>query len=104
MATPVEPTAQLATHEHPNVPAAEGQLGDLTIRDKATTTALPEEAHTNDAGVPSYLKLTGTRLINAITATSTVGFLLFGYDQGAFSSPPCSVCFASSLLDSGSRA
>lgn len=35
------------------------------------TTALPEDAKTNDAGVPQYLGLTGTRLISAITATAT---------------------------------
>ncbi|GAA5989812.1 hypothetical protein JCM11641_003375 [Rhodosporidiobolus odoratus] len=81
MATPLqnpEPTAQL-----PDDNTAEaGALADLSRRDAATTTQLPEDAKTNDAGVPSYFGLTGTKLINAITATSTVGFLLFGYDQG----------------------
>lgn len=48
----------------------------------ATTTELPENAHTNSEGVPTYLGVSGTKLINLITATSTIGFLLFGYDQG----------------------
>lgn len=35
------------------------------------TTALPEDAKTNAAGVPHYLGLTGNKLITAITATAT---------------------------------
>lgn len=35
------------------------------------TTALPQDAKTNDAGVPHYLGLTGNKLITAITATAT---------------------------------
>ncbi|BGP13476.1 sugar transporter-like protein [Rhodosporidiobolus nylandii] len=84
MATPLqnpEPTAQLPD----NASTDENALGDLTRRDAATTTQLPEDAKTNAAGVPSFFGLTGTKLINAITATSTVGFLLFGYDQGVMS-------------------
>ncbi|GAA6022858.1 hypothetical protein JCM10207_001425 [Rhodosporidiobolus poonsookiae] len=83
MATPVqnpEPQQQVAPEE-----VNDSALADLTIRDAATTTQLPDDAKTNDAGVPSYFGLTGTGLINAITATSTVGFLLFGYDQGVMS-------------------
>lgn len=36
-------------------------------------------------GVPHYLGLTGDRLIMAITVVSTMGFALFGYDQGIVS-------------------
>lgn len=36
-------------------------------------------------GIPHYLGLTGDRLIMAITVTSTMGFALFGYDQGIVS-------------------
>ncbi|KAI5481366.1 putative MFS monosaccharide transporter [Pseudohyphozyma bogoriensis] len=49
------------------------------------TTSLPADAKTNAAGVPSYLGLTGNKLIMAITVTATTGFLLFGYDQGVMS-------------------
>ncbi|THH16488.1 hypothetical protein EW146_g4147 [Bondarzewia mesenterica] len=42
-------------------------------------------AVTNKAGVPSYLGLSGDRLIFAITVTATCGFGLFGYDQGVMS-------------------
>ncbi|GAA5955370.1 hypothetical protein JCM21900_005791 [Sporobolomyces salmonicolor] len=82
MATPVKnPEPQTA---HDDVPD-DSALADLTRQDAATTTQLPSDAKTNSAGVPSYLGLTGTKLINAITATSTIGFLLFGYDQGVMS-------------------
>lgn len=36
-------------------------------------------------GVPQYMGLSGDRLIFAITLTSTMGFALFGYDQGIVS-------------------
>ncbi|KAK4700129.1 hypothetical protein P7C70_g6123, partial [Phenoliferia sp. Uapishka_3] len=62
------------------------------------TTKLPEGAKTNDAGVPSYFGLVGTRLISAITACATVGFLLFGYDQGVMSSIYELGCFAGAIF------
>ncbi|BGP42522.1 sugar transporter-like protein [Rhodotorula kratochvilovae] len=73
--------------QHPAdlVQADESALADASREDLATTTALPDDAKTNAAGVPSYFGLTGEKLILAITATSTVGFLLFGYDQGVMS-------------------
>lgn len=79
MATPMqqpEPTQQLppAGTEKPE----EAALADPTIRDAATTTQLPDDAKTNAAGVPSYFGLTGTKLISAITAVASTGFLLFG--------------------------
>lgn len=77
MATPMqqpEPTQQLPTDVAPK----ESALADPTIQDAATTTHLPEDAKTNSAGVPSYFGLTGTRLITAITAVASTGFLLFG--------------------------
>ncbi|GAA5841365.1 hypothetical protein JCM11251_006163 [Rhodosporidiobolus azoricus] len=86
MATPLqnpEPTQQMQDED---VAASnDNALADLSRRDAATTTQLPEDAKTNDQGVPSYFGLTGTKLITAITACSTVGFLLFGYDQGVMS-------------------
>ena len=33
-------------------------------------------------GAPTFAGLCGNKLINAVSATATVGFLLFGYDQG----------------------
>ncbi|KAF9024808.1 general substrate transporter [Hymenopellis radicata] len=36
-------------------------------------------------GIPHYMGFTGERLLNAITITATLGFLLFGYDQGVMS-------------------
>ncbi|GAA5920252.1 hypothetical protein JCM6882_007913 [Rhodosporidiobolus microsporus] len=86
MATPVqnpEPTQQLQD-EQPAI-MDDNALADLSRKDAATTTQLPDDAKTNDMGVPSYFGLTGTKLITAITACSTVGFLLFGYDQGVMS-------------------
>ncbi|GJN93425.1 hypothetical protein Rhopal_006480-T1 [Rhodotorula paludigena] len=76
-----EPTQQLPSDPQ----EGEAALADLNREDLATTTQLPEDAKTNSAGVPSYFGLTGNKLIMAITATSTVGFLLFGYDQGVMS-------------------
>lgn len=38
------------------------------------TTELPEEAKTNAAGVPTYLGLTGDKLVTAITVVATTGF------------------------------
>ncbi|KAG0660350.1 hypothetical protein C6P46_004650 [Rhodotorula mucilaginosa] len=86
MATPMqqpEPTQQLppADTKKPE----EAALADPTIEDAATTTQLPDDAKTNAAGVPSYFGLTGTKLISAITAVASTGFLLFGYDQGVMS-------------------
>lgn len=69
-----EPTQQLPSDPQ----EGEAALADLNREDLATTTQLPEDAKTNSAGVPSYFGLTGNKLIMAITATSTVGFLLFG--------------------------
>lgn len=40
------------------------------------------EAHSH---VPKYAGINGDRLRWAITATATIGFLLFGYDQGVMS-------------------
>lgn len=37
------------------------------------------------AHVPKYAGLNGDRLRWAITGTATIGFLLFGYDQGVMS-------------------
>ncbi|CEQ42903.1 SPOSA6832_04782 [Sporobolomyces salmonicolor] len=82
MATPVKTPEPRTSHD--DVPD-DSALADLTREDAATTTQLPSDAKTNSAGVPSYLGLTGSKLINAITATSTIGFLLFGYDQGVMS-------------------
>ena len=39
-------------------------------------------------GVPQYMGMSGDRLIFAITLTSTMGFALFGYDQGIVSIHP----------------
>ncbi|KAK0451568.1 general substrate transporter [Armillaria borealis] len=36
-------------------------------------------------GIPHYMGLTGDKLLRAITITATLGFLLFGYDQGVMS-------------------
>lgn len=77
MATPMqqpEPTQQLP----PNFKPEEAALADPKIKDAATTTQLPDDAKTNAAGVPSYFGLTGTKLISAITAVASTGFLLFG--------------------------
>ncbi|KAF8539588.1 general substrate transporter [Trichophaea hybrida] len=38
-----------------------------------------------DSAVPTYAGLSGQKLRFAITATATIGFLLFGYDQGVMS-------------------
>lgn len=35
--------------------------------------------------IPQYAGLSGNKLRHAITATATIGFLLFGYDQGVMS-------------------
>jgi len=39
----------------------------------------------NAAGVPTWAGLSGDKLVYAIAATSTIGFMLFGYDQGVMS-------------------
>ncbi|TIB04742.1 hypothetical protein E3P92_03307 [Wallemia ichthyophaga] len=39
----------------------------------------------NSSGVPTFMGLTGNKLVAAITTTATTGFLLFGYDQGVMS-------------------
>jgi len=70
-----EPQQELGAED---VPVEQG-MGNKEIKDMATTTELPENAHTNSDGVPTYLGVSGTKLINLITATSTIGFLLFGY-------------------------
>ncbi|GAA6033151.1 hypothetical protein JCM8097_002970 [Rhodosporidiobolus ruineniae] len=88
MATPAntDPAAQLQeTNSSARESVDDHALGDLTHQDAATMTQLPEDAKTNQDGVPAYFGLTGTKLITAITACSTVGFLLFGYDQGVMS-------------------
>lgn len=40
-----------------------------------------------EGDVPLYMNLSGDRLITAIVITSTMGFALFGYDQGIVSAP-----------------
>lgn len=47
-----------------------------------------ELARPHKDGVPQYMGLSGDRLIFAITLTSTMGFALFGYDQGIVSIYP----------------
>lgn len=42
----------------------------------------------NAAGVPTWAGLSGDKLVYAIAATSTIGFMLFGYE---YVSPPRSV-------------
>ncbi|GAA5916141.1 sugar porter family MFS transporter [Sporobolomyces salmoneus] len=79
MATPMqqpEPQQELGTRD------VDLGMANKEVKDMATTTQLPEEAHTNSEGIPTYLGCSGNRLITLITATSTIGFLLFGYDQG----------------------
>ncbi|GAA5881473.1 hypothetical protein JCM16303_005668 [Sporobolomyces ruberrimus] len=81
MATPMqqpEPQQEVGAQDG----AIEQGMGSKEVKDMATTTQLPDDAHTNAEGVPTYLGCSGTKLINLITATSTIGFLLFGYDQG----------------------
>jgi hypothetical protein len=78
MATPMqqpEPQQELGAQE----PQVDQGMASKEIQDMATTTELPEEAHTDSDGVPTYLGTSGTKLITLITATSTIGFLLFGY-------------------------
>ncbi|GAA5988946.1 hypothetical protein JCM5350_007491 [Sporobolomyces pararoseus] len=82
MATPMqqpEPQQELAARD---APLENNATANKEIKDMATTTELPENAHTNSEGVPTYCGVSGTKLIFLITATSTIGFLLFGYDQG----------------------
>ena len=57
----------------PTPPIQEENADGLEI-----TTRLEEGAQVNAEGVPTYVGLSGTRLIAAITATATTGFLLFG--------------------------
>ncbi|GAA5838561.1 hypothetical protein JCM3766R1_006011 [Sporobolomyces carnicolor] len=79
MATPMqqpEPQQELGAQD------VDQTMASKEVKDMATTTQLPDEAHTNSEGVPTYLGVSGTKLITLITATSTIGFLLFGYDQG----------------------
>ncbi|KAL8292075.1 hypothetical protein RQP46_001541 [Phenoliferia psychrophenolica] len=54
----------------------------LDSEHEETQLSLPEGVKTNQDGVPVYCGLVGTKLITAITAVATIGFLLFGYDQG----------------------
>ncbi|GAA6061804.1 hypothetical protein JCM10212_004860 [Sporobolomyces blumeae] len=85
MATPVQnPEPQQLAPEN-DVAPEETQMANKEIRDAATTTELPEGARTNADGVPTYMGCSGNTLIMMITATSTIGFLLFGYDQGVMS-------------------
>jgi hypothetical protein len=44
-----------------------------------------KEKTMTDSVVPTYAGLSGQKLRFAITATATIGFLLFGYDQGVMS-------------------
>lgn len=46
-----------------------------------------------DMNVPSYAGLSGQKLQFAITSTATIGFLLFGYDQGVMSGIVCPCLF-----------
>ncbi|GAA6017780.1 hypothetical protein JCM11491_004616 [Sporobolomyces phaffii] len=81
MATPMqqpEPQQELGTQDV----VGDSNVANKEIKDMATTTELPDNAHTNSEGIPTYCGVSGTKLINLITATSTIGFLLFGYDQG----------------------
>lgn len=48
-----------------------------------TSMQIPEGAKVDAVtGSPTFFGLQGTKLINAVSATATIGFLLFGYDQG----------------------
>lgn len=42
------------------------------------------QAAESSTGVPTFMGLSGNRLVAAITATATVGFLLFGYGGERF--------------------
>lgn len=46
---------------------------------------LPEGAQVDINGVPTYLGLSGNKLTWALTVVSSLGFTLFGYDQGVMS-------------------
>ncbi|KIY66349.1 general substrate transporter [Cylindrobasidium torrendii FP15055 ss-10] len=61
--------------------------------DTTPTSTIHDEKHAEKANtravfhndIPHYMGFTGDRLLTAVTMTATLGFLLFGYDQGVMS-------------------
>lgn len=75
-----EKPASVEEKEHYE-PEKKGTEGKGEGIDLIAESSLPEKCATNSLEVPTYVGLSGTKLITAITTVATIGFFLFGYDQ-----------------------
>ncbi|BGP58096.1 hypothetical protein JCM8202_006202 [Rhodotorula sphaerocarpa] len=53
--------------------------------DELGTTEVPDKVHADESGIPSYMGAKGNGLGVLVTVAASMGFCLFGYDQGVMS-------------------